>query len=205
MYPAQIRSTAHGISAATGKVGSICVVVWLNYLGNRNKFWITWPVALLGAVICWVFVADLTGLDLAEQVCKAFGAVQMCTQFACCYCFFGSVEFNCTIRFDSCVQILVIEFLSKFLLAIMVMYQASMQPVCAFDCGRHLCCWDCRSEGGSSSGMAVPRTTMAQLCTGAICLVLSVTCSGCTVSTTQLLTCSRDARLGWLGHHTTPL
>jgi len=75
MYPAQIRSTAHGISAATGKVGSICVVVWLNYLGNRNKFWITWPVALLGAVICWVFVADLTGLDLAEQVCKAFSAV----------------------------------------------------------------------------------------------------------------------------------
>ncbi len=78
MYPAQIRSTAHGISAATGKVGSICVVVWLNYLGNRNKFWITWPVALLGAVICWVFVADLTGLDLAEQVCKAFSAVQIC-------------------------------------------------------------------------------------------------------------------------------
>ena len=78
MYPAQIRSTAHGISAATGKVGSICVVVWLNYLGNRNKFWITWPVALLGAVICWVFVADLTGLDLAEQVCQAFSAILNC-------------------------------------------------------------------------------------------------------------------------------
>ncbi|KAL3162223.1 hypothetical protein ABBQ32_009926 [Trebouxia sp. C0010 RCD-2024] len=67
MYPAPIRSTAHGISAATGKVGSILVVVWLNYLGNRNKFWITWPFALLGAIICWVFVADNTGLDLAEQ------------------------------------------------------------------------------------------------------------------------------------------
>ena len=68
MYPAPIRSTAHGISAATGKVGSISVVVWLNYLGNRNKFWITWPFALAGAVCCWVFVADNTGLDLAEQV-----------------------------------------------------------------------------------------------------------------------------------------
>ena len=33
MYPAQVRSTEHGISAATGKVGSIAVVVWLNYLG----------------------------------------------------------------------------------------------------------------------------------------------------------------------------
>jgi hypothetical protein len=104
MYPAQIRSTAHGISAATGKVGSICVVVWLNYLGNRNKFWITWPVALLGAVICWVFVADLTGLDLAEQVCQAFSAsrtVPMCTPFACC----NLVEIRCTITFASCVQI----------------------------------------------------------------------------------------------------
>ena len=76
MYPAPIRSTAHGISAATGKVGSILVVVWLNYLGNRNKFWITWPFALLGAVICWTFVADNTGLDLAEQVgCCRFAAI----------------------------------------------------------------------------------------------------------------------------------
>ena len=44
------------------------VVVWLNYLGNRNTFWITWPFALLGAVICWGFGADTTGLDLADQV-----------------------------------------------------------------------------------------------------------------------------------------
>ena len=27
MYPAQVRGTAHGISAATGKVGSISIVV----------------------------------------------------------------------------------------------------------------------------------------------------------------------------------
>lgn len=72
MYPAQIRSTAHGLSAATGKVGSILVVVWLNYLGNRTKFWVTWPFALLGAAICWAFVADNTGLDLAEQVRHLF-------------------------------------------------------------------------------------------------------------------------------------
>lgn len=95
MYPAPIRSTAHGISAATGKVGSILVVVWLNYLGNRNKFWITWPFALLGAIICWVFVADNTGLDLAEQVqlgCSAATAYKTLTRlestcFAlCCFC-----------------------------------------------------------------------------------------------------------------------
>ncbi|KAK9807016.1 hypothetical protein WJX72_010792 [[Myrmecia] bisecta] len=65
-YPSQIRGTAHGISAATGKVGSILVVVWLNYLGNHNKFWITWPFALLGSLLATVFIADNTGLDLAE-------------------------------------------------------------------------------------------------------------------------------------------
>ena len=64
----QVRGTAHGISAAIGKVGSIGVTVWFNYAGTRGKFWIAWPVALLGAVICWFFVADTTGLDLAEQV-----------------------------------------------------------------------------------------------------------------------------------------
>lgn len=78
MYPAPIRSTAHGISAATGKVGSILVVVWLNYLGNRNKFWITWPFALLGAAICWTFVADNTGLDLAEQVSLLLHQALLC-------------------------------------------------------------------------------------------------------------------------------
>ena len=83
MYPAQVRSTAHGISAATGKVGSILVVVWLNYLGNRNKFWITWPFALLGAVICWVFVADNTGLDLAEQV-RPFSDNTFTAPCCCC-------------------------------------------------------------------------------------------------------------------------
>ncbi|DBA76897.1 TPA: hypothetical protein ACH3X1_009498 [Trebouxia sp. C0004] len=67
LYPAAVRSTAHGISAASGKLGSILSVVWLNYLRSRNKFWITWPMAAFGAVICYVFIADNTGLDLAEQ------------------------------------------------------------------------------------------------------------------------------------------
>lgn len=67
-YPAQVRSTAHGISAAVGKVGSIGVVVWYNYAGTKGKYWIAWPVSFLGAFICWFFIADTTGLDLAEQV-----------------------------------------------------------------------------------------------------------------------------------------
>ena len=53
---------------ARAQVASIAVTVWFNYVGSRMKFWITWPVALAGAFITWFFIADLTGLDLAEQV-----------------------------------------------------------------------------------------------------------------------------------------
>ena len=63
-----MRSTAHGISAASGKVGSIAVVVWFNYASNNGKFWIVWPGALAGAFVTWIFIADTTGMDLGEAV-----------------------------------------------------------------------------------------------------------------------------------------
>ena len=53
------------ISAQLGAIGA---TVWFNYLGTRGKFWVVWPVALLGAVFCWIFVADEAGMDLAELV-----------------------------------------------------------------------------------------------------------------------------------------
>ena len=85
-FPAQVRGTAHGISAAVGKVGSIGVTVWFNYASTRGKYWITWPFALLGAFITWFFVADTTGLDLAEQACAGTsGQVLVCV----CVCGFS--------------------------------------------------------------------------------------------------------------------
>ena len=42
--------------------------VLFNYVSTRTKFFVTWPLALAGAVTTWVFIADLTGLDLLEQV-----------------------------------------------------------------------------------------------------------------------------------------
>ena len=63
------------LAAAHLQVASIAVTVWFNYVGSRVKFWITWPVALAGAFITWFFIADLTGLDLAEQVCAAVALV----------------------------------------------------------------------------------------------------------------------------------
>ena len=67
--PIQSHADTAGVPAT--QVASIAVTVWFNYVGSRVKFWITWPVALAGAFITWFFIADLTGLDLAEQVCAA--------------------------------------------------------------------------------------------------------------------------------------
>ena len=36
-----MRTTAHGMSAGIAKVGALWASVWFNYLGTRQKFWIT--------------------------------------------------------------------------------------------------------------------------------------------------------------------
>ena len=59
--------------------------VLLNYIDNRLKFWVTWPFALAGAIICWIFVADLTGMDLMEQASAAVRCTTVC-QLTCRLC-----------------------------------------------------------------------------------------------------------------------
>lgn len=67
VYPASIRGTAHGLSAATGKIGALIPSVIYNYVGDRTKFWIVTCFGILGFVLTMIFVPDTTGLDLQEQ------------------------------------------------------------------------------------------------------------------------------------------
>src|SRR5271170_1904786 len=67
VYPAPIRSTAHGISAACGKLGALVPAVVYNYVGNETRFWIVSWFGLVGFLITYIFVPDTTGLDLREQ------------------------------------------------------------------------------------------------------------------------------------------
>lgn len=67
VYPAPVRATAHGFSAAVGKLGALVPAVIYNYTGNHEKFWIVTWFGLLGFVLTVFFVADTTGLDLREQ------------------------------------------------------------------------------------------------------------------------------------------
>lgn len=40
VYPASIRATAHGVSAAVGKLGALAPTILYNYIGNQTKFWV---------------------------------------------------------------------------------------------------------------------------------------------------------------------
>jgi len=67
LYPAPIRATAHGFSAACGKLGALAPAVIYNYVSNQTKFYIVTWFGLAGFLLTCLFVADTTGLDLREQ------------------------------------------------------------------------------------------------------------------------------------------
>ncbi|ETI29221.1 hypothetical protein G647_01674 [Cladophialophora carrionii CBS 160.54] len=67
VYPARVRGTAHGISAAVGKLGALAATVLYNYIGGRTKFWVVSWFGLIGFILTMLFIPDTTGLDLREQ------------------------------------------------------------------------------------------------------------------------------------------
>lgn len=67
VYPASIRATAHGVSAATGKLGALLPAVLYNYIDSRTKFWFVCWFGLVAWALTLIFIPDTTGLDLREQ------------------------------------------------------------------------------------------------------------------------------------------
>lgn len=64
-----MRGFAHGVSAATGKVGAILSGVLFNYLsgptqiGVANVLWIFFACSILGAIMTFFFVPETKGVD----------------------------------------------------------------------------------------------------------------------------------------------
>ena len=74
-----MRTTAHGMSAGIAKVGALWASVWFNYLGTRQKFWITACVApptaaLVPYIICFsnalICQADLLLAEPGRRTCR---------------------------------------------------------------------------------------------------------------------------------------
>ncbi|WWC87470.1 uncharacterized protein L201_002359 [Kwoniella dendrophila CBS 6074] len=67
VFPVSVRATAHGLSAASGKLGALLPAIIYNYVDTRTRFWIVWPFGIAGVIVTWLFIPDTTGLDLREQ------------------------------------------------------------------------------------------------------------------------------------------
>lgn len=67
VFPTPIRATAHGFSAAVGKMGALLAAVLYNYIDTQTKFYVVPWFGLAGAILTWLFLPDTTGLDLKEQ------------------------------------------------------------------------------------------------------------------------------------------
>ncbi|KIV77146.1 hypothetical protein PV11_08969 [Exophiala sideris] len=67
VYPVAVRATAHGFSAACGKLGALTAAVVYNYLTTPQKFYFVPWFGLAGVFLTVMFMPDTTGLDLKEQ------------------------------------------------------------------------------------------------------------------------------------------
>ncbi|KAK4636279.1 Putative inorganic phosphate transporter [Fulvia fulva] len=67
VFPTPVRASAHGFSAAWGKLGALTAAVLYNYIDIPMRFLVVPWFGLAGAILTWVFLPDTTGLDLKEQ------------------------------------------------------------------------------------------------------------------------------------------
>lgn len=68
VFPSRVRGTAHGLSAAIGKLGAILSALLFNWLsgsviGLPNVLWIFFGCNLLGAIITFVLIPETKGRD----------------------------------------------------------------------------------------------------------------------------------------------
>ncbi|DBA96631.1 TPA: hypothetical protein ACH3X1_015490 [Trebouxia sp. C0004] len=69
LYPTEVRTTAHGMSAGVAKVGALWATIWFNYSPltvARNKFWATSTFNVAGFLLTLVFLPDPMRISLAE-------------------------------------------------------------------------------------------------------------------------------------------
>lgn len=66
-YPASVRASAHGFSAAWGKLGALAPTILYNYIDPITRFKVVPWFGIAGVVLTEVFLPDTTGLDLREQ------------------------------------------------------------------------------------------------------------------------------------------
>ncbi|KAG0647862.1 putative inorganic phosphate transporter 1-6 [Hyphodiscus hymeniophilus] len=67
VYPTPVRASAHGFSAAVGKLGALFAAVLYNYITIQQKFYVVPWFGIAGMLMTFIWLPDTTGLDLKEQ------------------------------------------------------------------------------------------------------------------------------------------
>ena len=66
VFPTNMRTICHGISAASGKVGAIIASMLFHYLSVRDLFLLSGCASFAAALITFVTIPDMTTMDLHE-------------------------------------------------------------------------------------------------------------------------------------------
>jgi len=66
IFPTEMRTMCHGISAAFGKVGALLAAILFNYTNDVHIFLISGYTSLLACLITFFFIPESCGLDLFE-------------------------------------------------------------------------------------------------------------------------------------------
>ena len=67
VYPTPVRASAHGFSAAVGKLGALFAAILYNYITIQQKFYVVPWFGVVGMLLTFIWLPDTTGLDLKEQ------------------------------------------------------------------------------------------------------------------------------------------
>jgi len=66
VFPTELRTMSHGISAAAGKAGALVAAILFNFVTEKNLFLISGYCSFVGMVVTWITIPETCTLDLYE-------------------------------------------------------------------------------------------------------------------------------------------
>jgi len=66
IFPTEMRTTCHGIAAASGKVGALFAAIMFNYVGDLDMFLLSGYASFAACAVTFWTIPETTGLDLYE-------------------------------------------------------------------------------------------------------------------------------------------
>lgn len=67
LYPTEVRTTAHGISAGVAKLGALWAAIMFNYLDKRTEFWLTASFNVAGCALPAVFFLSFRSVSNSSR------------------------------------------------------------------------------------------------------------------------------------------